>query len=67
MCVRFACAELRRELHRKGRLDAIEQHEAALDEAYNHFARLRAARLDCEWIELVAKDVESVARDRRRG
>ena len=67
VCVRFACAELRRELHRKGRLDEVERLETALDEAYNHFARLRAARLDREWIEMVATDVESVARDRRRG
>ena len=67
VCVRFACNELRRELHRKGRLDAIEVLETALDEAYNQFARLRAARLDCEWVELVVKDVESVARGQRRG
>lgn len=51
VCVRFACTELRRELHRKGRLDELERIEAALDEAYGRFARLRAARLDREWLD----------------
>lgn len=55
VCVRFACTELRRELHRKGRLDDIERVEAALDEAYKRFAQLRAARLDREWFDELAQ------------
>jgi hypothetical protein len=51
VCVRFACTELRRELHRRGRLDEIERIEAELDAAYGHFSRLRAARVDREEFE----------------
>jgi len=54
LCHRFVCDDLRRELHRLGRLDEVERLCGELDAAYGRFARLRAARLDREWLDEVA-------------
>jgi len=54
LCHRYVCDDLRRELHRKGRLDEVERLCGELDAAYGRFVRLRAARLDREWLDEVA-------------
>jgi hypothetical protein len=67
LCVRFHCDDLRRELHSLGRLDAIEEHEQALEAAYKEFALLRAARLDrdelAQLLAGVAADIKPAAVD----
>ncbi len=54
LCLRYVCDELRRELHRAGRLDELERLIGELEHAHAHFARLRTARLDREWLDEVA-------------
>jgi len=54
LCHRYVCDDLRRELHRGGRLDEIERLSSELDAAYRRFAKLREARLDREWLDEVA-------------
>jgi hypothetical protein len=67
ICVRFHCLELRRELHRHGRLDMVEKLEVELEAAYRTFIHLRAARLDREELAQlladVAADIKPPARD----
>jgi hypothetical protein len=45
-CVHFTCGTLRRELHARGRLDAIETKLDALDHAMRRFAAVHRARAD---------------------
>jgi hypothetical protein len=48
VCVRYACDGLRRELHRLGRLDEVEQLANELRDALARFAASREARIDLE-------------------
>ena len=57
LCLRFVCDDLRRALHRAGRLDEIEQHIAELEQQYARFAELRKVRLDREWLDAVASEL----------
>jgi hypothetical protein len=54
LCHRYLCDDLRRALHRAGRLDEVERLCRELDDAYRRFAKLREARLDREWLDEVA-------------
>ncbi len=49
MCVRYACTGLQRELHRLGRLDAVEALAVELGEALAAFATAYDTRRDREW------------------
>lgn len=55
ICVRYVCRDLRRELHRRGLLDQVEQLEAEFAQAFKEFTEthqhLRAER---EWADVVA-------------
>jgi hypothetical protein len=66
LCLRFVCDELRRELHRHGRLDEVEQLIAELDRQYARFSQLRRARLDREWLDAVARELYGVRTDSNR-
>ena len=57
LCLRFVCNDLRRELHRLGRLDEIEALVAEIEAAYARFGELRAARLDRAWADALAADL----------
>jgi len=52
-CVHYVCDTLRAELHRGGRLDAIEAQLAELDRAMRAFTAVYRARQDREVIEAV--------------
>lgn len=47
-CVHYVCNDLRRELHRAGRLDAIEASLAELNAAMKRFSQTHAERVDRE-------------------
>jgi hypothetical protein len=59
-CVHYMCNALRRELHARGRLDAIEPSLAALDRAMRRFAVAHRARTDRDVLTSIA---EAVARN----
>lgn len=57
-CVHYVCDTLRRELHARGRLDAVEAKLAALDRDMQRFTAVHRARLDRE---VLAPVIEAVA------
>lgn len=57
ICVRYACTTLQRELHRLGRLDAVEALAADLGAALAAFAAARAARHAEAWGEALAESL----------
>lgn len=61
-CVHYLCDDLRRELHRHARLDAVEEAQAALDQAMRRFVAARTARLDREAAAPLAAALEAAAR-----
>lgn len=61
-CVRYACDTLRAELHRRGRLDAVEGQLAELDRAMQAFTAVHRARQDRE---VLAPVIEAVRAARR--
>jgi hypothetical protein len=63
-CVRYACDTLRAELHRHGRLDAVEAELAELDRAMREFTAVHRARQDRE---VLAPVIEAVHAATRRG
>ena len=63
-CVRYVCDMLRAELHRRGRLDAVEAQLGELDRAMRAFAAVHRARQDRE---VVAPVIEAVRAAARRG
>ncbi|MGE5184939.1 MAG: hypothetical protein ACM31C_22880 [Acidobacteriota bacterium] len=66
LCLRYVCNDLRRELHRAGRLDEVERLIGELESAHARFAAQRAARLDREWLaELSAEQTAPSAAPRR--
>lgn len=66
-CVHYLCDTLRRELHARGRLDAVEARQAALNAGMQRFRAARDARLDRELLAPLITAVEQAAgaRDRR--
>jgi hypothetical protein len=50
-CVHYVCNELRRELHRKGRLDTVEALLAELNAAMQRFGQVHSERMDREVLE----------------
>jgi hypothetical protein len=58
-CVHFVCDALRRELHARGQLDAVEDALAALDRAMREFAAMRRARIDREVAASIVSAIES--------
>jgi hypothetical protein len=58
-CVHYVCDTLRRELHARGRLDAIESALAALDRDMREFAAIRRARLDREVAASIVDAIQS--------
>jgi len=65
-CAHFICDTLRRELHDRGELDAIERAQRALDQAMRTFTASRRARLDREIAGAIVDAIEATAR-RTRG
>jgi hypothetical protein len=61
-CVRYACDTLRVELHRRGRLDAVEALLADLDRAMRAFTAVHRARQDREVLAPVIEAVRAAAR-----
>lgn len=61
LCVRYLCPDLKRELHRRGDLSAIEGIGARLESAYLRFITLRKARLDEEEAAALAGLIETSA------
>ena len=57
LCLRFVCDDLRRELHRAGKLDEVEALAAELEQALARFAAALAARRDREWLEAVTREL----------
>lgn len=62
LCVRYLCPDLKRELHRRGDLAAIEELGERLESAYLRFITLRKARLDEEEAAALAGASETTAR-----
>ena len=65
-CVHYVCDTLRSELHRRGRLDAVEAHLAELDRAMRAFTAAHRARQDRDVLAPVLDAVRVAARRRRR-
>jgi multidrug efflux pump subunit AcrA (membrane-fusion protein) len=61
-CIHYVCDSLRAELHRRGRLDEVEVHLAALDGAMQAFTRAHRARQDREVLAPVLEAVRAAAR-----
>jgi hypothetical protein len=61
-CVHYVCNDLRRELHRKGQLDAIETSLAELNGAMQRFARVYAERADREVLAPLIAALTDVSR-----
>ena len=59
LCLRFVCDDLRRELHRRGRLAEVEALIAALEAAYARFGELRRARLERAWLAELERELAS--------
>ena len=57
VCVRYACLGLQRELHRAGRLDAVEALAAELAQALARFTAVVAARRERELLAQVARSL----------
>jgi hypothetical protein len=57
-CVHYVCNTLRRELHSRGQLDAIEHDLAELDRGMRQFRAVHQARLDRE---VLAPLIEAIA------
>jgi hypothetical protein len=57
-CVHYVCNTLRRELHTRGQLDAIEHQLAELDRGMRQFRAVHQARLDRE---VLAPLIEAIA------
>jgi hypothetical protein len=58
-CVHYVCDELRRELHRAGRLDGVETKLAALNGAMAVFSEAHRARLDREVLAPLIAAIEA--------
>jgi len=58
-CVHFVCDALRRELHARGQLDAIESALATLDRQMRELAAMRRARIDREIAASIVDAIES--------
>lgn len=61
LCVRYLCPDLKRELHGRGDLSAIEEIGERLESAYLRFITLRKARLDEEEAAALAGAIETSA------
>ena len=61
LCVRYLCPDLKRELHRRGDLAAIERIGERLESAYLRFITLRKVRLDEEEAAALAGTIEKSA------
>lgn len=57
LCLKYVCDDLRRELHARGDLDAIEALVADIEATYARFGALRAARRDQAWADALAADL----------
>lgn len=64
-CVHFACDKLRSELHRAGRLDAVEATLAELNRAMQAFTAAHQARQDREVLGPVLDAVRAATQHRR--
>lgn len=67
-CVHYLCDTLRRELHRREQLDAVEARLAELDRAMRRFVVVHQARLDGEVLAplIAALEAAAPARSARR-
>lgn len=63
-CVHYVCNTLRRELHARGQLDAIEHDLAELDRGMQRFRVVHQARLDRE---VLAPLIDAITSATRRG
>lgn len=61
-CIRYVCDTLRAELHRRGRLDAVEAQLTELDRAMRAFTAVHRARQDREVLAPVIEAVRAAAR-----
>jgi len=61
-CVHYVCNTLRRELHARGQLDAIEHELAELDRGMQQFRALHRARLDREVLEPLIDAIAAATR-----
>jgi hypothetical protein len=66
-CVHYLCDTLRRELHARGQLDAIEARLGELDRAMQRFVAVHQARLDREVVAPVIEAIAAELSARRRG
>jgi len=64
-CVHYVCDTLRRELHDRGRLDAVEADLAALNATMQRFVTAREARLDRELLAPLVQALAGAASSRR--
>lgn len=53
-CVSHICHDLVQELHSKGRLEAVEDLREALDATFQHFVKVRTARIDDQLLGLTS-------------
>ena len=58
-CVHYVCNTLRRELHTRGQLDAIERELAELDRGMQRFRAIHQARLDREVLAPLIAAIEA--------
>jgi hypothetical protein len=63
-CVHYICDTLRRELHARGQLDALERELAELDRLMQQLTALHRARLDRETIAPLVAALAQSLRDR---
>jgi hypothetical protein len=62
-CVHYACNTLRRELHARGELDALESKLDELNLAMQHFTAAHRARTDREVLEPVLAAISAARRE----
>jgi hypothetical protein len=66
-CVHYLCDTLRRELHARGQLDAIEAKLGELDRTMQRFVAVRRARLDREVVAPLIAAIAAEVSERGRG
>ncbi len=57
LCVRYVCVELSRELYARGRLELVEGLSDELEDTFQRFAALRAARRERELLAEIHPDL----------
>jgi len=66
-CVHYLCDTLRRELHARGQLDAVEAKLAELNRTMQRFVAVHQARLDRDVLAPIIEAIAAASRARSRG